>query len=68
VDRRGLAGRAERAGRHLARPRFWLWAYIIFVVSNAMTPSEADRQPWLVAGVYLLIAIVIAWLLGGCLC
>jgi hypothetical protein len=46
-------------------PDFWLWAYVIFVVSNAMTPSEADRQPWLVAGAYLLIAIVIAWLLGG---
>lgn len=43
----------------------WVWAYVVFVVSNAMTPSSADRQPWLVAGVYLAIALVFAWLLGG---
>lgn len=43
----------------------WLWGYVIFVVSNAMTPSPADRQPWLVAGIYLAIALTIAWLLGG---
>lgn len=46
-------------------PDFWLWAYIIFVVSNAMTPSPADRQPWLVAGIYLGLAALIIWLLGG---
>ncbi len=43
----------------------WVWAYVVFVVSNAMTPSPADRQPWLVAGVYLAIALAIAWILGG---
>lgn len=43
----------------------WVWAYVVFVVSNAMTPSPADRQPWLVAGVYLVIALALAWLLGG---
>lgn len=46
-------------------PDFWLWAYIIFVVSNAMTPSPADRQPWVVAGVYVGLAALIVWLLGG---
>lgn len=46
-------------------PDFWVWAYVIFVVSNAMTPSRADRQPWLVAGIYLGIALVAVWLLGG---
>jgi hypothetical protein len=44
---------------------FWLWAYVIFVVSNSMTPSEADRQPWVVAGIYLGIALLAVWLLGG---
>lgn len=43
----------------------WLWGYVIFVVSNAMTPSPADRQPWLVAGIYLALALTIAWLLGA---
>jgi membrane-associated protease RseP (regulator of RpoE activity) len=46
-------------------PDFWLWAYLIFVVSNSMTPSEADRQPWVVAGVYLGIALLVVWLFGG---
>jgi hypothetical protein len=44
---------------------FWLWAYVIFVVSNSMTPSEADRQPWVLAGVYLGIALSVVWLFGG---
>jgi hypothetical protein len=44
---------------------FWLWAYVIFVVSNSMTPSESDRQPWVVAGIYLGIALLVVWLLGG---
>ena len=46
-------------------PDFWLWAYVIFVVSNSMTPSPSDRQPWVVAGLYLGIALLIVWLLGA---
>ena len=46
-------------------PDFGLWAYVIFAVSNAMTPSPADRQPWLVAGIYLGVTLGLAYLLGG---
>ncbi len=46
-------------------PDFWLWAYIIFVISNAMTPSPADRRPWLVAAIYVGLAALVVWLLGG---
>ena len=46
-------------------PDFWLWAYVVFAVSNAMTPSPADRQPWLIAGIYLAVALLLAYLLGG---
>ena len=46
-------------------PDFWLWAYVIFVVSNSMTPSPSDRQPWVVAGLYLGIALLVVWLVGG---
>lgn len=46
-------------------PDFWVWAYVIFVVSNAMTPSPADRQPWLTAGIYIGLALGITYLLGG---
>ena len=46
-------------------PDFWLWAYVIFAASNAMTPSPADREPWLLAGLYLGLAMVVTYLLGG---
>ncbi|MBM4456528.1 MAG: hypothetical protein FJ011_01990 [Chloroflexi bacterium] len=46
-------------------PDFWWWAYMIFVVSNAMTPSPADRQPWLVAGLYIGLALVVVYVLAG---
>ena len=36
---------------------------MIFAVSNAMMPSPSDRQPWLLAGLY--VAAVWSWLLGG---
>jgi hypothetical protein len=46
-------------------PDFWLWAYVIFVVSNAMMPSPSDRQPWLLAGIYLAVALGGVYLLAG---
>ncbi len=45
-------------------PDFWLWLYLIFAVSNAMMPSAADRQPWLLAGVYVGGVILVAWVVG----
>lgn len=46
-------------------PDFWLWAYLIFAVSNAMTPSPADREPWRMAILFLALALAIAWLVGA---
>jgi hypothetical protein len=46
-------------------PDFWLWAYVIFAVSNAMMPSAADRRPWLLAGIYLVVALGGVYLLAG---
>ncbi len=42
----------------------WIWAYVIFTVSNTMTPSQADRQGWL--GIALFVALITAliWLVG----
>jgi len=31
---------------------FWLWLYLIFVISNAMLPSESDRRAWLPMGIF----------------
>jgi hypothetical protein len=68
----GALGRAGSAGALLrALPGiwhvadFWLWAYVVFVVSNAMMPSAADRQPWLLAGIYLAVALGGVYLLVG---
>jgi hypothetical protein len=46
-------------------PDVWLWVYLIFVVSNAMMPSPSDRQPWLLAGIYLVVALGGVYLLVG---
>jgi hypothetical protein len=42
----------------------WIWAYVIFTVSNTMTPSQADRQGWL--GIALFVALItgLIWLVG----
>jgi hypothetical protein len=68
----GLAGSAAGAGGVVRAlpglwqvPDFWLWAYVIFVVSNAMMPSPSDRQPWLLAGIYLAVALGGVYLLAG---
>jgi hypothetical protein len=37
-------------------PDFWLWAYLVFAISNAMLPSAADRQSWGTA--LILIAFI----------
>lgn len=42
----------------LQRPDFWLWFYLIFVVSSTMLPSASDRRAW------LPLALVAGFLLG----
>lgn len=41
------------------QPDFWLWFYLIFVVSSTMLPSVSDRRAWLpvLAGVILLVGL-----------
>ena len=61
----GWSGVRQAADGIWRVPDFWLWAYVIFVVSNSMTPSPSDRQPWTVAGIYLGCMLLFVWLLGG---
>ena len=71
----GAMGEALRAGGWSAAlgdlGRFWrvpdsgLWAYAVFVVSNAMMPSPSDRRPWLLAALYLALALGALVLLVG---
>jgi hypothetical protein len=61
----GWAGVGAAVAAIARAPDFWLWAYVMFAASNAMTPSPSDRQPWRIAGIYLALALVITYLLGG---
>ena len=64
-----LNGRWEQVGESLLAslkvPDFWLWLYFIFAVSNAMLPSETDREPWrpvlLFVGLLALLLYFTGW-------
>ena len=43
------------------QPDFWIWFYLIFVVSSTMFPSETDRRAWI--PVLLMIGGLVALLL-----
>jgi hypothetical protein len=45
-------------------PDFWLWAYLVFAIGNAMLPSSADRRSWGIAGLFLLFAGAIFYFSG----
>ncbi len=49
---------------HFSVPNFWLWVYLIFSISNAMLPSETDRQAWFSLALYCGVAVVILYGLG----
>jgi hypothetical protein len=42
----------------------WLWAYVIFTVSNTMLPSGSDRQGWPPVILFLLLAGLLIWIAG----
>jgi hypothetical protein len=45
-------------------PNFWLWVYLIFSISNAMLPSESDRQAWVSLVLYGCVAMVVLYGFG----
>jgi len=44
---------------------FWLWFYLVFVVSSTMLPSESDRHAWRPLGVYAALLLGLALLAGA---
>jgi hypothetical protein len=46
-------------------PDFWLWFYLIFVVSSTMMPSDSDRHAWLPMGLVAVGLVIVALLAGG---
>lgn len=47
-----------------AQPDFWVWFYLVFVISSTMLPSEADRTSIIPLVVILIILITIIVLTG----
>ena len=43
---------------------FWLWMYLVFAISNAMFPSESDREAWKPLLLYAAVAAVLLYLAG----
>ena len=50
--------------RVVSHPDFWLWFYLLFIVSSTMFPSESDRRAWLPM-LFILAAIALLLLLAG---
>jgi hypothetical protein len=48
----------------LQAPDIWLWFYLIFAISNTMLPSQSDRQSWTPVILFLVLAVVLAWIAG----
>ena len=48
----------------LQAPDALLWLYLLFSISNAMLPSESDRQPWLTALIFLGVVAAIVYISG----
>jgi hypothetical protein len=49
---------------YVRAPDAWLWLYLIFAVSNAMLPSESDRQQWGPVLLFLALAVGLVYVLG----
>ena len=47
------------------QPDFWLWFYLVFVISSTMLPSASDRKAWIPLGVFLTALIVLFSILGA---
>jgi hypothetical protein len=47
------------------RPDFWLWFYLIFVVSSSMMPSRSDRRAWLPLSLFVGLLIGLSLLAGA---
>jgi hypothetical protein len=47
------------------QPDFFLWFYLVFVVSSMMLPSVSDRRSWLSIGMWLALIVLIGVFAGA---
>jgi len=48
-----------------AMPDFWVWFYLVFVISSTMLPSPSDRRAWLPLGIAIGLLIGLAAFAGA---
>ena len=57
-----LSTTREAIAHTAGQPDFWIWFYVIFVVSSTMFPSETDRRAWgpilLTIGIFLALLFI----------
>ncbi len=44
---------------------FWIWVYLILVVSSTMFPSKSDRRAWLPLFSFAIFLIGLSWIIGA---
>jgi hypothetical protein len=63
VEQGDLSGAVRGLTGLPALPDFWIWFYLVFVISSTMFPSASDRQAWLpvllVCGLLLGISLLV---------
>lgn len=47
------------------QPDFWIWFYVIFVVSSTMFPSESDRRAWGPILLTILVFLAVLFIAGA---
>ena len=52
----------DAVGSMYMRPDFWLWFYLVFVVSSTMFPSASDRRAWLPLAIVVALVLIIGLL------
>lgn len=48
----------------VSKPDFWVWFYLVFVISSTMFPSRSDRGAWLPVGLFILLMIALVFIIG----
>jgi hypothetical protein len=48
----------------IEKPDFWLWFYLIVVISSTMMPSPSDRKAWLPVSIFVGVLIIFVLLVG----
>jgi hypothetical protein len=61
----GPRGLLEQLPGMQSMPDFWLWFYLLFVISSTMLPSASDRRAWLPLSLGVGLLLVLALLAGA---